>query len=181
MTRFHIVTMFTATVLLMASVCSLAAPIADSPEARLEQARTLTAIEVESGALEDMLDEGAALAREATADMLMLELSREPTDADLARLEAVIREGLAEYLTAGLWQETVAKVYAEHFTATELQETVAFYSSPTGRKILGLQRTLDSTVGNSVEAALEVHRDEFTARVDAVLAERFPELTEGGL
>ena len=159
--------------------CSQPAPIADTPEARLEQARALTAIEVESGALDDMLDEGAALAREATADMLMLELEREPTTEDLAQLEAVMRAGLAEFLTAELWQETVAAVYAENFTAAELQETVAFYTSPTGRKILGLGRTLDEAVGEAVEAALEVHSDEFAARVDAALAESFPELAEG--
>jgi hypothetical protein len=112
--------------------------------------------------------------------MLMLELEREPTTEDLAQLEAVMRAGLAEFLTAELWQETVAQVYAESFTAAELQETVAFYTSSTGRKILGLGRTLDEAVGGAVEAALEVHSDEFAARVDAALEESFPELAEGG-
>ena len=160
--------------------CSQPAPIADTPEARLEQARALTALEVESGALDSMLDEGAALARQATADMLMLELEREPSVEDLAQLEAVMRAGLAEFLTAELWQETVAQVYADNFTAAELQETVAFYTSPTGLRILGLGRTLDEAVGGAVEAALEIHSDEFSARVDAALEESFPELAEGG-
>jgi hypothetical protein len=137
-------------------------------------------LEVETGALDGMLDEGAALAREATADMLMIELGREPSEEDLAQLEAVMRAGLAEFLTVELWQETVAKVYAENFTAAELQETVTFYGSPTGRKILGLGQTLDRAVGEAVDTALEVHRDEFSDRVDAGLAERFPELAEGG-
>ena len=164
---------------LIFAACTQPVPIADSPEARLEGARALTALEVESGALDDMLDEGAALAREATADMLMLELEREPSAEDLAQLEAVMRAGLAEFLTAELWQETVAEVYAENFTAAELQETVAFYTSSTGRKILGLGRPLDEAVGEAVEAALEMHSDEFAARVDAALAESFPELAEG--
>ena len=167
-------------VVMMAVGCSQPAPIADSPEARLELARALTAVEVESGALDDMLDEGAALAREATADMLMLELEREPSQEDLAQLEAVMRAGLAEFLTAELWQETVAKVYAENFTVAELQATMQFYQSPAGQKILSLQRSLDAEVGDAVEAVLEVHSDEFTARVDAALAERFPELNEDG-
>ena len=160
--------------------CTQPAPLEDTPENRLEQARALTALEVESGALDSMLDEGAALAREATADMLMIELEREPSEEDLATLESVMRAGLAEFLTAELWQETVAKVYAENFTAAELQETVAFYGSPTGRKILGLGQLLDQAVGDAVETALDVHREEFAARVDAALAERFPELAEGG-
>jgi hypothetical protein len=164
---------------MMAVGCGQVAPIEDSPESRLEGARALTALEVESGALDDMLDEGAALARQATADMLMIELEREPSQEDLAQLEAVMRDGLAEFLTAELWQETVAKVYAENFTAAELQETVAFYGSPTGQKILSHGRALDNAVGEAVEAALEVHSDEFTARVDAALAESFPELAEG--
>ncbi len=166
---------------LILAACSQPAPIADTPEARLEQARALTAIEVESGALDGMLDEGAALAREATADMLMLELEREPSEEDLAQLEAVMRAGLAEFLTADLWQETVAKVYVENFTAAELQATREFYLSPTGQKILSLQRSLDDQIGDAVETELEVHSDEFADRIDAALAERFPEFAEGGL
>ena len=67
-----------------------------------------------------------------------------------------------------------------YFTATELQETVTFYGSPTGRKILGLGQRLDQAVGDAVETALEVHRDEFVERVDTALAETYPELAEGG-
>ena len=160
--------------------CTQPVPIEDSPEARLEQARALTAVEVESGALDEMLDEGAALAREATADMLMLELEREPSEDDLAQLETVLRAGLAEFLTADLWQEVVSEVYAENFTASELQAAVEFYNSPTGRKILSMGQRLDDEVGNAVEAALEIHNDEFVAMVDAALAERFPEVVEEG-
>ena len=167
-------------IVFMACACSQPAPLADTPENRLEQARALTAIEVEVGALDGMLDEGAALAREATADMLMLELEREPSEEDLATLEAVMRAGLAEFLTAELWQETVAAIYAENFTAAELQATVAFYGSPTGQKILSHGRALDQAVGEAVEATLEVHNEEFAARVDAALAQKFPELAEGG-
>ena len=110
----------------------------------------------------------------------MIELEREPSEVDLANLEAVMRSGLAEFLTAELWQETVTEVYAENFTAAELQETVAFYTSSTGRKILSHGRALDEAVGEAVEAALEIHSDEFAARVDAALAATFPELAEGG-
>jgi hypothetical protein len=160
--------------------CSKPATIADSPETRLDQARALTALEVESGALDGMLDEGAALARDATADMLMIELEREPTEEDLATLESVMRAGLAEFLTAELWQEAVAKVYVENFTAAELQATREFYLSPAGQRILRLQRSLDDQIGDAVETVLEVHSDEFAGRIDAALAERFPEFAEGG-
>jgi len=180
MFKSYVAVVFAGIVLMTGTACMQSTPLADSPEARLEQARALTALEVQSGALDDMLDEGAALAREATADMLMLELEREPTEEQLAQLEAIMRESLAEFLTADLWQETVAGVYARHFTAAELQQAVAFYGSPMGRKILGLQSSLDAEVGDAVEAVLEVHSDEFTARVDKALEERFPELTEEG-
>lgn len=172
--------LWTLAVIVGLGACSQPAPLADSPEARLEQARALTALEVESGALAAMLDEGAALARDATADLLMLELEREPTAEDLADVEAVMRAALAEFLTAELWQETVAAVYAESFTAAEIQEAVAFYGSPTGQKILSHGSALDDAVGDAVEAALGVHYDEFAERVDSALAERFPGLGEGG-
>jgi hypothetical protein len=174
-----VLTLTAVFVVMMAVGCGQVASIENSPESRLEQARALTALEVKSGALDAMLDEGAVLAREATRDLLMLELEREPSAEDLARLEAVMRTGLAEFLTAELWQETVAAVYAENFTAAELQETVAFYGSPTGQRILSHGRALDEAVGEAVEAALEVHNDEFAALVDAALAESFPELAEG--
>ena len=99
-----VLTLTAVFVVMMAVGCGQVASIENSPESRLEQARALTALEVESGALDAMLDEGAALAREATADMLMLELEREPSQEDLAQLEAVMRDGLAEFLTAELWQ-----------------------------------------------------------------------------
>lgn len=168
------------TAVLALGACSQPAPISDSPEARLEQAHALTAVEVESGALDAVLDEGAALAREATADMLMLELEREPSQEDLAQLESVMRAGIAEFLTADLWQEAVAKVYVENFTAAELQATREFYLSPTGQKILSLQRSLDTEIGDAVEAVLAVHSDEFANRIDSALAEKFPEFAEGG-
>lgn len=160
--------------------CAQTPPPTDTPENRLEQARLLTALEVESGALDEMLDEGAALAREATADIFMFELERQPSEEDLAQLETVLRAGLAEFLTADLWQEAVAEIYAENFTASELQAAVDFYGSPTGRKILSMGKNLDDEVRDAVEAALEAHNDEFAAMIDAALAERFPELAEGG-
>ena len=180
MSRNTVSLLFFAGTILALTACSQTAEIPDTPELRLEQARALTALEVESGALDDMLDEGAALARDATADLLMLELEREPTAEDLAEVESIMRAALAEFLTAELWQETVAAVYAENFTAAELQETVAFYGSPTGQKILSHGRALDQAVGEAVESVLDVYSDEFADRVDAALAERFPEFAEGG-
>ena len=164
----------------LAIACAQTTPLADTPENRLEQARALTAIEVESGALDEMLDEGAALAREATTEIFLLELEREPSEEDLAQLEAVLRAGLAQFLTADLWQEVVAEVYAENFTTSELQIAVEFYNSPTGRKILSMGKSLDHEVGDAIEAALGVHNDEFVAMVDAALAENFPELAGEG-
>jgi len=172
--RSAIISVFS--IVAFAFACAQTPPLADTPENRLEQARALTALEVESGALDDMLDEGAALAREATADMLMIELERQPTEEELAELEVVLRSVMAEFLTAEAWQATVAEVYAADFTAAELQETVAFYTSPVGRKILGRQRALDEEVGRRAEALIDERLDEFAARVDEVLAERFPEL-----
>ena len=180
MNRKTVSLLFLAGTILALTACSQTTTIPDTPGLRLEQARALTALEVESGALDGMLDEGAALAREATADMLMLELEREPSEEDLATLEAVMRAGMAEFLTAELWQETVAAVYAENFTAAELQATREFYLSPAGQKILSLQRSLDDQIGDAVESVLDVYSDEFADRIDAALAERFPEFAEGG-
>jgi len=156
--------------------CGGPAPVADSPEARLEQARAITDIQLAAGEYEEMLDKGAAIATSGSIGALTLELGREPSDAELEAVRAVMRQALSGILTEQVWQDTVAQVYTNLFTAAELAEARAFFGSPTGQKILTVGNRLDGEVVAALTAVLDDRSGELSARVDAGLAERFPEL-----
>jgi len=156
--------------------CGGPAPIADSPEARLDQARAITDIQLAAGEYEAMLDKGAAIATSGSLDALTLELGREPSQEELDAVRAVMREGLSEILTVEVWQDTVAQVYAGLFTADELAEARAFFGSPTGQKILTMGSRLDAEVVAALTAVLDDRSSELSASIDAGLAKRFPEL-----
>lgn len=49
----------------------------------------------------------------------------------------------------GAFEEIVARAYAHNFTVAELQEMTAFYSSPTGRKLIEKQGALAQEVAQS--------------------------------
>jgi hypothetical protein len=169
-------------IFLLATVagCSQTAPPADTPENRLDLARALTDLEVAAGGYERTLDDGAALAGSATADALVLDLGREPTDEEAEVVEAIMRTAIAGVMTEDAWREAVVGVYAEHFTAPELAEAVDFYKSATGQKILGAGETLDDDVAATLGTMLSSSEAELSVAIDAALAERFPVLAEEG-
>lgn len=168
---------FIVVVVVVAVACTPATP-PDTPELRLEKAQALARLEVEGGGLEETLDLGASLAAESTADALVLELGREPTAEEQAAVKRVMRSSLAEVLTAEKLGDAAARVYADHFTAAELDQALAFFSSPSGTKILSLQGQIDDEVGSAVEAIVEARLVDFVASVDEGLAREIPELAQ---
>jgi hypothetical protein len=151
-------------------------PPPDTPELRQEKALEVARLEVEKGGLDEALDSGADYALAASLDALAGELGREPTEDEAARVRAVLRSALAEVLTAERWQRAAAAVYAGHLTPAELEALAAFYRSPTGTRLLGLQSEISSDLGDAAEEILGQGEDEFARLVDEGLAEEFPEL-----
>lgn len=181
MKRSGVVSIVLTTVMMLALGCAQEpAPPSDSTETRAEQANLLADLEAAAGGYERMLDEGAALAGSATAQALVLELGREPTEDEAAAVEAIMRSAIGEALTEDEWHKAVAGVYAEHLTAGEVAETRAFYASATGQKILGLGTIIDDEVVTALGAVLEAHEETLTEAIDSALADRFPELDEEG-
>lgn len=164
--------------ILIAVALGACAPVEppDTPELRMDKARAMARLEIGGGGLERTLDLGASLATEATADALVLELGREPTAGERARVEAIMRTSLAEFLTAEVLEDAAAEVYAAHFTAAELDRALAFFASPTGAKIVGLQRQIEDELGIALEAVVEAHLDAFITSVDEGLARELPGL-----
>jgi len=163
-------------VLAVASGCSRAALPEDTPENRLELARGITDLEAATGGYDRMLDDGASIAAEATADAMVLDLGREPTDEEALAVEAIMRAAIAGVITEDAWSEAVSGVYAGHFTAAELAESFEFYQTPVGQKILGLGETLDDELVATLGAIFTSSEADLEAAIDAALVERFPEL-----
>jgi len=160
--------------------CGGAGQIEDTPEMRNEIARKIVKLEIESGDLDQRLDQGADLAQAYSLDTLRLELGRELTDQELTRVREVMRSVLGEYLTEEGWEGILTEVYVEHFTAPEMQEIADFFKSPAGAKILRLSAQLSDEIEAKADAMFEGRLDEFVNRIDEELGKAFPELQEGG-
>lgn len=165
-------------VVCVVGACGGPASLPDTPDLRLEKARELVRMEIEGGALDETLDLGADLAFAASVDALEAELDRELTTDEEVRVRRVMRDALAEIVTEPAWSEAVAEVYARHFTPAEMQAAIEFYSSPTGMRVLALQGTLHSEVGDATEAILEAQLETYIDTVDAGIAAEFPEVVE---
>lgn len=164
----HRVAVLVLSVLLAAGCAS---PDGGGPSRTAEEAAgELARLSVELGSLDDALDRAADWTWGATLDAVVLELGREPSEDEQSRGRAVLREVIGEFVTPDLWQESVARVYAEHFTAAELNEMVRFYGSPVGRKVLSLESDLTDEVDDLFDEALGGESLEaFIARVDEAL------------
>lgn len=166
----------TVLVAALAAACSAPAP-PDTPELRQEKALEVARLEIEKGGLDEALDSGADFALAASLDALATQLGREPSEAEADRVRAILRSALAEILTAETWQQASAAVYARHLTPAELEDIAAFYRSPTGTTLLGLQSRLSADLGDAAEEILGEGQNEFARLVDEALAGEFPELS----
>jgi hypothetical protein len=168
--------MTAAAVLLCLAACSQPA---DTPELRLERAREVAQLEVEGGALDDALNTGADIALAAAGAAFEAQLGRPATEDERKRLRGIFRDALAEFLTAEVWVEQSAAVYARLLTPAELAELAAFYRTSTGTRLLSIQAELTAELGDAAEAIVVENEQAFAERVDSTLATEFPEL-EGG-
>jgi hypothetical protein len=147
---------------------------ADLSRTAEESALELARLSTELGALDSALGRAADWTWSASIDALTLELGRVPSEEENDRGRAILREVLAEFLTPGLWEESITSVYSDRFTAAELNEIVRFYDSPVGRKVLSLEGEVTDAVDDEIGKALGEERlEEFIARVDEALGAEF--------
>ena len=139
-----------------------------------EAAEELARLSIELGSLDAAVGRAADWTWSASLDALTLELGREPSEEENDRGRAILREVLAEFLTPELWEESIARVYMDRFTAVELNEMVRFYGSPVGRKVLTLEGEVTDAVDEEIGEALGEERlEEFITRVDDALGAEF--------
>jgi hypothetical protein len=166
--------------LAVVGACAGGGQIANTPEMREQVARKIVRLEIESGGLDQRLDQGADLAQAYSLDTLRLELGRELTDQELERVRQIMRSVLGEFLTPELWEQILVGVYSANFTAPELQEIHEFFETPAGSKILRLSAKLTAEIESQTDSKLEGQLQAFVDRVDEELGKAFPALLEGG-
>ena len=167
-------------VLALSAACSGSHHVADSPEARQEEARTFARLSIEGGSLNKALEKGAALGEAYSLETLNVELGRDLSDEERATVRRIMRDSLSEILTPEIWTETLVSVCTEYFTAGELHEINEFFQSPTGSKFLSIESELSQDINDRADAVFEQNIDAFIARVDEGLGEAFPALAGEG-
>lgn len=165
-----------ALLLAMAAGCAGGQGSAPASASAEEAAQRVAGLAVQMGSHERALERGSRLAWESSVDAMTLQLGRELTAEEQDRVKAIFKTTLGEFLTAELWQGSVARVYAENFTAAELDAMFAFYSSPAGRKTLEMEGVLADAVDDELLRELASEMEAFIERVDGALAEAFPGL-----
>jgi hypothetical protein len=94
--------------------------------------------------------------------------------ADFDRFSTRFRERFAERIDVSALLESVyVPLYAEHFSEQELGEVVAFYRTPTGRKLV---RVLPVLVQQGMQRTLPLVEPRVMALVGEILAEQRAEL-----
>jgi hypothetical protein len=165
--------------LFLLAACAGAPQVAETPENRSAAAAALGQLEIDSGGLDKVLDDGAEAGLSYASEPLSENLGRELNSDESARVRAIIRSSLEEILTPERWLQVLTEVYAESFSAQELEEIRAFFETSAGAKVLQLDSRLAEQVEAAGDAVFEAHLDEFIALVDEKLVEEFGELAVG--
>ena len=148
----------------------------DTPELRLQLAKEIAAFEVEHGAFDSALDRGANIAVSASLVTLGEQLKRPTTEADKERLQGILREALAGFMTKEAWIKVESAVYARHLTVSELDDLAAFYRSASGSKLLTVQSALTTEMSEEAEKIFAENRESFAKRVGEAVNKAFPEI-----
>ena len=148
----------------------------DTPELRLARATEVATIEFEHGVFDNAVDRAANIALSASIVTLGEELKRPTTEADKERLQGILREALAGFMTKEAWIKVESAVYARHLTVSELDDLAAFYRSASGSKLLTVQSALTTEMSEEAEKIFAENRESFAKRVGEAVNKAFPEI-----
>jgi hypothetical protein len=141
----------------------------------MKQARLAAQLELDGGALEIALDEGADTAMVGSIDALEYDLGRALSKEEKGKVTRIFRDALAGILTADIWIEATAEVYARHLTVQDLRALTDFYRTDSGTRILAIQGPLARDLGDAAEKLVGEGEAEFADQVDQALEELFPD------
>lgn len=85
---------------------------------------------------------------------------------ELAPFKGVMRDFFSRYMSYPALKPRLMAVYASEFTAAELDEAAAFYSTPTGRKLLSRLPALMKKGGEIGTQAIQDHLPELRESIE---------------
>jgi hypothetical protein len=142
-------------------------------ERRLAVARRVVADSFTDEAHRQLIGVLANAVVESMAVQFVASLKRAPTARDRELLAAAIGEAMVEVFPKTAWEEAIAPLYAEHFTAEELVAVLEFNKTPLGRKLIGLQGRLMSDGGELGQSMFGARHDEFMRVAEREIRKRF--------
>ena len=102
-------------------------------------------------------------------------LKQQPaTQPALQAFEPEMRAFFAKYLSADALREPTAALYVEHFSELELRQTLAFYQTATGRRMVMEQPKLIEAGAAIGVRTLEEHQSELVEMIQKKLAAQRP-------
>jgi hypothetical protein len=144
MRRYVLLALFTISVPLFA-----ATETSPTPRQRELVEKLLTAMKIDS-ALPSMMD---AMFAQIEKQFLGENSTDDAALAEAKEGFAIFRQRAAKIDFAGLLHEAFIRIYAKHFSERELADLVAFYGSPTGRKMIEVMPQL---MNDGMQAGMEL-------------------------
>jgi hypothetical protein len=149
--------------LIAALLILAAAPLAGSAQ---QQAPPSAAHIAAARALLEEMDTEALL-RQAIDAALQNQMESHP---ELAPYQSVLHSFMAKYMSWQAVGDQVSAIYAESFTEAELGEMLAFYRTPTGRKMARLVPELMARGGEIGRRAVTDHMQELQQMMSDAMA-----------
>ena len=100
------------------------------------------------------------------------------TDQDLARLDGISDQVLKDMSIDGLIDDMIP-VYQKHLNKADVDAMVAFYSTPTGQKILKEMPAMTTEGMQAMQPRLRQMMDEATAKIERMVNEQIEEKKNG--
>ena len=101
-------------------------------------------------------------------------LGHELTANEETRLRMNFKESLLKLIPEALWEEEMAAVFRRYLTDDELEEALAFYSTPAGQKLLEVQTESGVEAGQAMAEVFRAGQEKFLAETSARIMVVFP-------
>lgn len=165
-------------------IVMLLAGAAEGSDRAVEAARELFRLVIAEGSVGAMFGQIRALTVAGLTQDVEGRLGERFSGDERERFQAAVDRVLAQHLTLRIFEDECVAVYARHFTADELEQLLAFYRSPVGRKALergaammGEMMLAGQRVGQGIARSQELQRQLFE-EIRRALPHRFESADE---
>lgn len=106
-------------------------------------AKELVSYMLTNGVYDSMINLGAEVSASSGKSFIEQKLGRELTEDENKKLINMTRKVMREFLTRIEAEKNFLVIYSRHFTEGELKDILKYLNTPTGKKTLQIQGTID--------------------------------------